>query len=189
MALRNILKAGEPRLKKTSRVVTDFNDRLHQLLDDMKETLLDAGGVGLAAPQVGVLRDVILVMDTNREGLSEEEQIQRIKQIHPSMPVVMVTKSEEEQIIELINPKIVEQSGTQTGPEGCLSVPGEYGVVTRPENVTVTAQDRYGNEFTVSGYGLTARCFCHEIDHLSGILFTELAERMLTPEELESGEE
>ena len=106
MALRNILKAGEPRLKKTSRVVTDFNDRLHQLLDDMKETLLDAGGVGLAAPQVGVLRDVILVMDTNREGLSEEEQI-----------------------IELINPKIVEQSGTQTGPEGCLSVPGEYGVV------------------------------------------------------------
>ncbi|MBR6207094.1 MAG: peptide deformylase [Oscillospiraceae bacterium] len=166
MALRNILKAGEPRLKKTSRVVTDFNDRLHQLLDDMKETLLDAGGVGLAAPQVGVLRDVILVMDTNREGLSEEEQI-----------------------IELINPKIVEQSGTQTGPEGCLSVPGEYGVVTRPENVTVTAQDRYGNEFTVSGYGLTARCFCHEIDHLSGILFTELAERMLTPEELESGEE
>ena len=166
MALRNILKAGEPRLKKTSRVVTDFNDRLHQLLDDMKETLLDAGGVGLAAPQVGVLRDVILVMDTNREGLSEEEQI-----------------------IELINPRIVEQSGTQTGPEGCLSVPGEYGVVTRPENVTVTAQDRYGNEFTVSGYGLTARCFCHEIDHLSGILFTELAERMLTPEELESGEE
>jgi peptide deformylase len=143
-----------------------LNGGLHQLLDDMKETLLDAGGVGLAAPQVGVLRDVILVMDTNREGLSEEEQI-----------------------IELINPKIVEQSGTQTGPEGCLSVPGEYGVVTRPENVTVTAQDRYGNEFTVSGYGLTARCFCHEIDHLSGILFTELAERMLTPEELESGEE
>ncbi|MBR4743368.1 MAG: peptide deformylase [Oscillospiraceae bacterium] len=166
MALRNILKDGEPRLRKTSRVVTDFNERLHQLLDDMRETLLDAGGVGLAAPQVGVLRDVVLVMDTNREDLTEEEQI-----------------------IELINPRIVEQSGTQTGPEGCLSVPGEYGVVTRPENVTVTAQDRYGNEFTVSGYGLTARCFCHEIDHLSGVLFTDLAERMLTPEELNSEEE
>lgn len=166
MALRNILKDGEPRLRKTSRVVTDFNERLHQLLDDMRETLLDAGGVGLAAPQVGVLRDVVLVMDTNREDLTEEEQI-----------------------IELINPRIVEQSGTQTGPEGCLSVPGEYGVVTRPENVTVTAQDRYGNEFTVSGCGLTARCFCHEIDHLSGVLFTDLAERMLTPEELNSEEE
>ena len=166
MALRNILKTGEPRLRKTSRTVTEFNDRLHQLLDDMRETLLDAGGVGLAGPQVGVLRNVILVMDTNREGLTEEEQI-----------------------IELINPRIVEQSGTQTGPEGCLSVPGEYGIVTRPENVTVKAQDRYGKEFTVSGYGLTARCFCHEIDHLSGVLFTDLAERMMTPEELASGEE
>ena len=166
MALRNILKDGEPRLRKTSRVVTDFNERLHQLLDDMRETLLDAGGVGLAAPQVGVLRDVVLVMDTNREDLTEEEQI-----------------------IELINPRIVDQSGTQTGPEGCLSVPGEYGVVTRPENVTVTAQDRFGNEFTVSGFGLTARCFCHEIDHLSGVLFTDLAERMLTPEELNSEQE
>ena len=166
MALRNILKTGEPRLRKKSREVTEFNDRLHQLLDDMRETLLDAGGVGLAGPQVGVLRDVVLVMDTNREGQTEEEQI-----------------------IELINPRIVEQSGTQTGPEGCLSVPGEYGIVTRPENVTVTAQDRYGKEFSVSGYGLTARCFCHEIDHLSGVLFTDLAERMLTPEELASGEE
>ena len=166
MALRNILKTGEPRLRKTSRRVTEFNDRLHQLLDDMKETLLNAGGVGLAAPQVGVLRDVILVMDTNREDLTEEEQI-----------------------IELINPQIVEKAGEQTGPEGCLSVPGEYGIVTRPETVTVKAQDRYGREFTVSGYGLTARCFCHEIDHLSGILFTDLAERMMTPEELASGEE
>ncbi len=91
MALRNILKTGEPRLRKTSRRVTEFNDRLHQLLDDMRETLLDAGGVGLAAPQVGVLRDVILVMDTNREDLTENEQI-----------------------IELINPQIVEKSWTQT---------------------------------------------------------------------------
>ena len=131
----------------------------------MRETLLDAGGVGLAGPQVGVLRDVVLVMDTNREDLTEEEQI-----------------------IELINPRIVEETGTQTGPEGCLSVPGEYGIVTRPESVTVTAQDRYGKEFTVSGTGLTARCYCHEIDHLRGILFTDLAERMMTPEELASEE-
>ena len=166
MALRNILKSGEPRLRKQSREVTDYNERLHQLLDDMRETLLDAGGVGLAAPQVGVLRDVVLVMDTNREGLTEEEQI-----------------------IELINPVIVETSGEQTGAEGCLSVPGEYGIVTRPENVTVRAFDRTGKEFTVSGTGLTARCFCHEIDHLKGILFTDLAERMLDPEELITDEE
>ena len=161
MALRNILKIGEERLKKTSRPVTVFDDRLHLIIDDMRDTLLDSGGVGLAAPQVGILRRIVLVMDTNLEDLSDEEQI-----------------------IELINPEIVEVSGSQTGPEGCLSVPGEYGIVTRPEEVTVKAQDRFGKEFTVSGYGLTARCFCHECDHLDGILFVEKAERMLDPEEL-----
>ena len=161
MALRNILKIGEERLKKTSRPVTVFDDRLHLIIDDMRDTLLDSGGVGLAAPQVGILRRIVLVMDTNLEDLSDEEQI-----------------------IELINPEIIEVSGSQTGPEGCLSVPGEYGIVTRPEEVTVKAQDRFGKEFTVSGYGLTARCFCHECDHLDGILFVEKAERMLDPEEL-----
>ena len=167
MALRNILKFGEDRLRKKSRPVTDFNERLHILLDDMRETLLQAGGVGLAAPQVGVLRRCVLVMDINREGLTEEEQI-----------------------IELINPVIVETSGEQEGAEGCLSLPGEYGIVKRPENVTVRAQDRFGKEFTVSGYGLTARCFCHECDHLDGVLFTDLAERMLDPDELaEDGED
>ena len=161
MALRNILKIGEDRLRKTSRPVTAFDDRLHLIIDDMRDTLLDSGGVGLAAPQVGILRRIVLVMDTNLEDLSDEEQI-----------------------IELINPQIIETSGSQTGPEGCLSVPGDYGIVTRPEEVTVKAQDRYGNEFTVSGYGLTARCFCHECDHLDGILFVDKAERMLDPDEL-----
>lgn len=161
MALRNILKIGEERLRKHSRTVTVFDDRLHQIVDDMRDTLIDSGGVGLAAPQVGILRRIVLVMDTNKEELTDEEQI-----------------------IELINPEIIEVSGSQTGAEGCLSVPGEYGIVTRPEEVTVKAQDRFGNEFTVSGYGLTARCFCHECDHLDGVLFVDKAERMLDPEEL-----
>jgi len=161
MALRNILKIGEERLRKHSRTVTAFDDRLHLIIDDMRDTLLDSGGVGLAAPQVGILRRIVLVMDTNKEELTDEEQI-----------------------IELINPEIIEVSGSQTGPEGCLSVPGDYGIVTRPEEVTVKAQDRFGNEFTVSGYGLTARCFCHECDHLDGILFVDKAERMLDPDEI-----
>lgn len=164
MALRNILTKEEPGLYKTCRPVKDFNPRLHQLLDDMRETLLDAGGVGLAAPQVGVLRRAVLVIETN------------------------VPEGEDEEIIELINPEILETSGEQDGPEGCLSVPGEYGLVKRPMNVKVRAQDRNGSWFEREGTGLTARCFCHEIDHLNGIVFTSKAERMLTEEELESGE-
>lgn len=167
MALRNILKIGEATLEKRSREVTEFTPRIHQLLDDMRETLIASDGVGLAAPQVGVLRRVVLVADTNREDLSFDQQI-----------------------IELINPEIIETEGEQTGPEGCLSVPGKYGIVSRPERVKVRAQDRYGKPFEVWGEGLTARGFCHEIDHLNGHLFTELAERMLTPEELQHlGEE
>lgn len=164
MALRNILTKEQPGLYKTCRPVTDFNPRLHQLLDDMRETLMQANGVGLAAPQVGVLRRAVLVIETN------------------------VPEGEEEQILELINPEILETSGEQDGPEGCLSVPGEYGLVKRPLNVKVRAQDRNGNWFEVEGSGLTARCFCHEIDHLNGIVFTSKAERMLTEEELSSGE-
>lgn len=166
MALRNIRKDGDSILLKKSRQVTDFNQRLHTLLDDMRQTLLEADGVGLAAPQVGVLRRVIVVLDTNREELPVEEQI-----------------------IELINPEIIESDGEQTGQEGCLSVPGVYGIVTRPEHVMVRAQDRFGIPFEVEGTGLTARCFCHEIDHLDGHLFTERAERILTQEELESRQE
>ncbi len=155
MATRNIVTKEEPLLYKKSRPVKAFDARLHQLLDDMAETLLASGGVGLAAPQVGVLRRAVLVIETN------------------------VPEEEEE--------KIIESSGDQRGAEGCLSFPDEYGLVTRPMEVTVRAQDREGHFFTVSGTGLTARCFCHEIDHLDGVVFTSLCERMLTQEELESG--
>lgn len=168
MALRNILTKEQPLLYKKSRAVTDFNPRLHQLLDDMRDTLLEANGVGLAAPQVGVLRRAVLVIETN------------------------VTEDEDEYVIELINPEIIESSGEQDGAEGCLSVPGEYGLVKRPMTVKVRAQDRYGKTFEVEGTGLTARCFCHEIDHLEGVVFTAKAERMLTEEELQgsgAGEE
>ena len=164
MALRNILTKEQPALYKKCRPVTEFNARLHQLLDDMRETLSEANGVGLAAPQVGVLRRAVLVIETN------------------------VAEGEDEYVIELVNPEIVETSGEQDGAEGCLSVPGEYGLVKRPMNVKVRAQDRNGNWFEVEGTGLTARCFCHEIDHLNGIVFTSKAERMLSEEEISSGE-
>ena len=163
MALRNILTKEEPTLYKHCRPVTAFNERLHQLLDDMAETLKQANGVGLAAPQVGVLRRAVLVIETN-------------------VPV-----DQEEYIIELINPEIIERSGVQRGAEGCLSVPGEYGLVERPMHVKVRAQDRFGEWFEVEGTGLTARCFCHEIDHLDGVVFTSRCERMLTEEEIQSG--
>jgi len=162
MALRNILHDDDPTLKKKSRPVSEFNPRLHELIDDMRETLLEADGVGLAAPQVGVLRRVALVLDTGKEDLPPEEQI-----------------------IELINPEIIASSGEQTGPEGCLSVPNVYGIVKRPDFVKVRAKDRYGKQFEIWGKMLTARALCHEIDHLDGILFTSLAEQILTPEQLE----
>lgn len=160
MALRNIVTKEDKILYKTCRPVTKFNERLHQLLDDMAETLEQANGVGLAAPQVGVIRRAVLVIETN------------------------VEEDEEEFIIELINPEILETEGEQIGAEGCLSVPGEYGIVRRPEYVKVKAQDRYGEWFEYEGEGLTARCMCHEIEHLDGHLFTEKCERMLTEEEI-----
>ena len=167
MALRHILTQGDPALAKKCRPVTDFNAHLAQLLDDLGDTLLESGGVGLAAPQVGVLRRVVVVLETN------------------------VDEDEDEILYELDNPEIIEQSGSQTGAEGCLSVPGVYGVVTRPDYVKVRAYDRDGELFEVEGHGLTARCFCHEIDHLDGHLFTEKAARFLSPEEVaaESEEE
>lgn len=158
MALRNIVKEGDSILLKECRRVEKFDKKLHQLLDDMLETLREANGAGLAAPQVGILR-MVCIIDTEQE----------------------------EGVIELINPEIIKAEGAQTGPEGCLSFPGEYGLVKRPMQVTVKAQDRKGKWFEKSGEGLTARCFCHEIDHLHGIIFKTLAERMLTAEELESG--
>ena len=158
------MTSDQPALSKKCRPVTEFNGRLHQLLDDMRETLAEANGVGLAAPQVGVLRRAVLVIETN------------------------VPEDEEEQVIELINPEIIETSGEQYGPEGCLSVPGEYGLVKRPMDVKVKAQDRFGRWFEIQGTGLTARCFCHEIDHLEGVVFTERCDRMLTEEELQNQE-
>lgn len=163
MALRTIVLEGDSVLHKRCRPVTNFDERLHQLIDDMRETLIDSDGVGLAAPQVGVLRRVVLVLETN------------------------VPEGSEPYIIELINPEIISREGEQDGPEGCLSVPGRFGLVERPLDVTVRAQDRNGNTFEVSGHELTARAFCHELDHLEGVVFTSLARRMLTDEELETG--
>ncbi len=155
MALRKIVLQGDECLTKVCRPVTDFNGRLYTLLDDMTDTLLDSGGVGLAAPQVGILRRVCVVLN------------------------------EDDEVIELVNPEIIFTDGEQTGLEGCLSVPGKYGVVTRPEVVRVRAQDRNGDFFEVEDSDLTARCFCHEIEHLDGHLFIEHTDRLMTEEELQ----
>ena len=157
MALRKIVEQGDPCLGKVCRPVTEFNRRLHELLDDMLETLEDANGAGLAAPQVGVLRRICIVMD---EYSGE--------------------------YLELVNPEIIAQSGEQTGLEGCLSVPGKWGIVTRPNVVRVRAQDRDGNWFEAEGEGMNARCFCHEIEHLDGHLFIEHTDHLLSEEELEA---
>ena len=158
MALRKILTDEESALHKVCKPVINFDGRLHTLLEDMRETLIESGGVGLAAPQVGILRRVVLV-DTGEE------------------------------ILELVNPTMVTTDGEQVGPEGCLSVPGKYGLVKRPYYAKVRAQDRDGNWFEAEGEELIARCFCHELDHLDGIIYTEVMERYLTPEELEFDEE
>ena len=155
MAIRNIVKFGEEVLNKKCRPVEKFDQKLAILLDDMKETLYDADGVGLAAPQVGILRRVVVIDDGS--GL-----------------------------LELINPEILETSKeTQIDAEGCLSNPGQYGMVERPYRVKVRAQDRNGNWFEKEGGGLLARAFCHELDHLEGILFTSRASRMLSVDELQ----
>ena len=153
MGLRKILTDKDPALHKVCKPMVNFDDRLHRLLEDMKETLIDSGGVGLAAPQVGILRRVVLV-DTGEE------------------------------ILELVNPTLLETDGEQIGPEGCLSVPGKYGLVKRPYYAKVRAQDRDGNWFEAEGEELIARCFCHELDHLDGIIYTEVMERFLTEDEL-----
>ena len=158
MGLRRILTDKEPALHKTCKEVVDFDAKLHKLLDDMHETLEESGGVGLAAPQVGILRRVVLVDNG-------------------------------EEVLELVNPTLVETDGEQVGAEGCLSVPGKYGLVKRPYYAKVRAQDRFGNWYEADGEELTARCFCHELDHLDGIIYTEVMERYLTEEELVYDEE
>ncbi len=156
MAIRKIVTQGDPLLNKKCRPVTDFNRRLHVLLDDMRDTLTEAQGAGLAAPQVGILRRAVVI------------------------------DGGEDDILELVNPEILEQSGEQTGPEGCLSVPGRWGLVSRPNFVRVRAQDRYGEWFEVEGDELMARCFCHEIEHLDGHLYVEHIDHFLSDEELEA---
>lgn len=156
MALRKILTQGDPALTKVCRPVEKFNLRLHFLLDDLKETLLDSGGVGLAAPQIGILRRVVVVVDAD------------------------------DNVIELVNPEIIHQEGEQNGFEGCLSVPNQYGRVTRPNRVTVRAQDRHSNFFEVTGEEIVARCFCHELEHLDGHLFVEHTDRLYSSEEIDA---
>lgn len=157
MAKRNIIKIGDPKLTSKSKKVEKFDNRLHELLDDMAETMYHANGVGLAAPQVGILKRVIVV-DVG-DGL-----------------------------YEMINPEIIASEGEEAGAEGCLSIPGKLGLVVRPEKVTVTAQDRNGDFIELTAEGFAARAFCHEIDHLNGILYVDIMERELQPEELESEE-
>ena len=156
MAIRTILTEGEPALTKKCHPVTKFDGKLADLLDDLKETLAQANGLGLAAPQVGILRRAVIVVDGD------------------------------DQMLELVNPEIVDQKGEQDGLEGCLSVPGKWGYVKRPEWVKVKAQDRTGQWFEVEGTGITARCFCHELAHLDGHLYVELTDRLYTGEELDA---
>lgn len=159
MAIRTILTREDPILSKKCHAVTKFDEKLWELLEDMKETLTKSNGVGLAAPQIGIVRRVVIVV--NDEG----------------------------EMLELINPEIIETSGEQDGLEGCLSVPGYYGFVERPMYVKVRCQNRHGEWVEYEGEELTARCFCHELDHLDGHLYTELADELYTPEELERMED
>ena len=154
MAILKIVKEGEEILRKKSRPVTEITPRIIQLLDDMKDTLHKANGCGLAAVQVGVLRRIVLV------------------------------EAEPGELIEMINPEIIATEGEQQDLEGCLSVPGKYGITTRPMTVTVRAMDRNGQWFEATGSELKARAFCHELDHLDGVLYIDHA-KMLTQEELE----
>ena len=154
MSVRNIVMDGDPILRKRCHKVEKFDARLHSILDDMKDTMLHANGVGLAGPQIGILRRICVVLDTLNN----------------------------DRITELINPEVIASSGEQTDGEGCLSFPGKYGYVTRPDVVTVRAQDRNGEWFEVTGEHLTARAFLHEIDHLDGHVFSEKVSEFIETE-------
>ena len=153
MAIRESRKYDDPALYKVCRPVEKFDERLGELLDDMAETMYQANGVGLAAPQVGILRRVV-VIDVG-DG-----------------------------IIELVNPRILRTAGSETTSEGCLSFPGEYGLVERPTEVEIEAEDRHGKTFRMTGHDLLARAFCHETDHLDGKVFKTIAIEMLDEEDL-----
>ena len=154
MATLKILKFGDPTLRKVSRPVEEITPRIHTLLDDMTETMRAAGGCGLAAVQVGVLRRVVVI------------------------------EVEEGKVFELINPKIIAYAGEQQEQEGCLSNPGSYGVTKRPKHVTVRALDRHGNQYDLTGDDLLARAICHECDHLDGKLYTDVQIRQVNSDEL-----
>lgn len=159
MATLQIMKEGEPVLRKISKPVDKITDRVLLLLDDMAQTLIKSEGVGLAAPQVGILKRIFIIDDGIGDG--------------------------ENHIVEFINPKIIKTEGTQEEAEGCLSIPGKYGITSRPMTVTVEAQNRNGETFTYTGSALMGRCLCHEYDHLDGILYIDKAIRMLDPEDFE----
>ncbi len=159
MAIRKIREIGDPCLNKVCREVEKFDSRLHTLIDDMRETLEKANGVGLAAPQVGILRRVVII-DRGEEG-----------------------------IIELVNPVITQTEGSYTDIEGCLSVPGKAGEVERPQKATVRAFDRNGNPIEYTGEDLYARCICHECDHLDGHLYVEKVIKFIEQDEFENSEE
>lgn len=154
MAVKEIVKFGDDRLRKVCHPVEKFNLRLWLLLRDMADTMYDAEGVGLAGPQIGILRRVVVIDVQDDNGL-----------------------------IELINPEIIAMEGEQAGPEGCLSKPGRQGFVVRPDKVTVRAQDRHGKFFEITGEGLLARAFCHEIDHLDGKLYIDIEDHEIVEEE------
>lgn len=158
MAIRTILTQGDPTLNKRCHPVTRFDQKLSDLLDDLRETLTQANGVGLAAPQVGILRRAVIV----------------------------VPDPEKDEMVELVNPEILAQEGEEDGLEGCLSIPGMWGYVKRPTWVKVRAQDREGNWFEVEGEGLAARCYCHELEHLDGHMYDEHTDRLYTAEEVDA---
>ena len=155
MAIRTILTEGDPKLTKVCHPVTKFDQKLADLLDDMVETLEASGGVGLAAPQIGILRRVCILLN------------------------------DQEEYLELVNPEIVSQEGEQEGFEGCLSLTGMYGIVERPMKVKVKAQNRRGEPVEFEGEGITARCFCHEIEHLDGHMYYEKCDRLFTEAEVD----
>ncbi len=160
MALREILKKDEELLRKKSRPVEKFDDRLITLLEDMKDTLHEARGCGLAAPQIGILRRIVVI------EVPEDETDENSKDLY----------------FEIINPMYLKKEGEQKEYEGCLSCPGEFGITTRPEYVKIEAYDRFGKKFTLEGRGLLARAICHELDHLDGVLFIDHAEMVETEE-------
>lgn len=160
MAKRKILTVGDDKLRRKCHPVEGYDKKLHTLLDDMAQTMYEANGCGLAAPQVGILRRVV-VIDVQPDG--------------------------ENQLIELVNPVITESSGEEEMTEGCLSIPGRQGFVVRPTYVKISAMDRHGKPFEVEGEGLLARCMCHELDHLDGQLYLDIMTEEYFPEE-EEGE-